>query len=199
MENLENEIWKDVVGWESCYQISNMGRLKGKEKSYYIGTQETRRLATRKEVILNPKFNQNRYRSATLQLNNIRKDVLIHRLVAEAFIPNPNKKKIINHKNSIRHDNRVENLEWCNQQENVIHAWLNGRHENARVARNAANRLRTGDLCPISKPTINIENGVFYSSIREAHEAYGHYSISYFEMMLSGKNKNKTPYILIEK
>lgn len=117
------EIWKDIKGYEGLYQVSNLGRIKslcgwnGKE---YIA----------REKILNPykqKANKNYYRSV-VKLRNKKesKDMKVHRLVAETFIPNPNKFPIINHKDGNPLNNCVENLEWCNQAYNTKHARENG-------------------------------------------------------------------------
>ncbi len=105
------EIWKDIEDYEGIYQISNLGKLKSFKGS--------------KEMILNPGIKSTGYVATTLCKQST-KYVRIHRLVANAFIPNPENKPCINHKNGIKHDNRAENLEWCTYSENMLHAYKTG-------------------------------------------------------------------------
>ena len=106
-----NEIWKPIKDYEGLYEISNLGRIKSR---YF---QENKIL----------KSDCNRYAKIDLRKNKVRKGFLVHRLVAEAFIPNIENKPQINHKNKIKLDNKVENLEWVTSSENIIHAFENGR------------------------------------------------------------------------
>lgn len=80
----------------------------------------------RKNKQLTPKKNWDGYLRIQLWNHGDCRYVSIHRLVAEAFIPNPDNKPFINHKNGIKSDNRVENLEWCSQKENINHAFETG-------------------------------------------------------------------------
>jgi len=105
------EIWRDIEGFGGLYQVSNMGRVISLHKTpfilelkYYIGTHGYYEVTLYDKLGKNEKF-------------------LIHQLVAGAFIPNPNpgKFKIINHKNEIKTDNRVENLEWCDAKYNTTY------------------------------------------------------------------------------
>ena len=111
------EIWKDVVGYEERYQISNLGRLKSKD---VILNKADGKKELRKGKIL--KLNKNQFGYFTHLMSNgpeyKRKNIPIHRLVATAFIPNPDNKPCIDHINTIRTDNRVDNLRWCTQSEN---------------------------------------------------------------------------------
>ena len=98
------EIWKDKKDYEGHYQVSNWGRVK----SIKFG----------KERILKPQKNTSGYLCVTLCKNNNQCQFEVHRLVAEVFLPNPNNYKEVNHKNEIKTDNRVENLEWCDRKYN---------------------------------------------------------------------------------
>lgn len=100
------EIWKDVVGYEGIYQVSNMGNVKSLDRV----TSDGRRI---KGVILNGNICYG-YVYVNLQGKSCR----VHRLVAQAFIPNKNDKPCVDHINTIRDDNRVENLRWVTHKEN---------------------------------------------------------------------------------
>ena len=110
------EIWKDVVGWEGLYKVSNFGRVKSLPRMHnaihpYIT----------KEIILRPRVcgKDREYLSVSLNNNGYTKQRRIHILVAEAFIPNPNGYTEINHKDEVKGNNRVDNLEWCSRSYNV--------------------------------------------------------------------------------
>jgi hypothetical protein len=116
------EIWKGVKGFEDCYEISNLGNLRNKErfvKHYKGGVRKYK--SELKKIRLNDKG----YFRCNLKKDGKRYDCLVHRLVAESFLKNIENKNFVNHKNGIKNDNRVENLEWCNLSENTIHAVKN--------------------------------------------------------------------------
>lgn len=106
------EEWKDVIGYEGLYQVSNEGRVKSLER-YVDSKNGSKRFE--KEKILKYCITKNGYPSVILAKFGTRKLKKIHRLVGETFIPNPDNLPQINHKNEDKTDNRVENLEWCNQ------------------------------------------------------------------------------------
>lgn len=108
-----NEIWKDIKGYEGKYQVSNLGRVK----SLYLINRQAK---IPRERILKLGHNLQGYPQIHLcKDNKTSKSIFVHKLVAEAFIPNPDNLPVVNHKNEIKTDNRVENLEWCTQKNNV--------------------------------------------------------------------------------
>lgn len=108
------EIWKDIEGYEGLYQVSNHGRVKCLERVEVVrnrwGTYTQR---TYQEKIMSPTFNNSGYLGLNLKKDGVITHRLIHRLVAETFIPNPNKLPCVNHKSELKTENSVDNLEWC--------------------------------------------------------------------------------------
>ena len=105
------EIWKDIPSYEGVYQISNLGRVKS--LNY---------LRMGFESIRKPTLNKG-YLLVSLYKNNKQKMWSVHRLVAISFIENPENKEQVNHKNGVRNDNRLENLEWSTVSENNRHSY----------------------------------------------------------------------------
>lgn len=117
------EIWKDVVGYEGLYQVSNMGMVRSIDR--YVnagGMMNQNRLSLKKGKILNCSPTKRGYTRVSLSKESKTKQELIHRIVAFAFLNKVEGKINVNHINGIKQDNRVCNLEFVNQRENVLHA-----------------------------------------------------------------------------
>lgn len=112
---MKEENWKPIKDFEGYYEISNFGRVKSLDRVIESSNGINKKI---KERILKSSENSNGYLIVTLKKNNKRKQFKVHRLVAEAFIPNPEGKPYIDHINTIRTDNRVINLRWVTQKEN---------------------------------------------------------------------------------
>jgi len=114
------EVWADVKGYEGIYKVSTLGNVKrvgsfrGVNKSYLNG------------YYLTPVDNGKGYFRIKLTVNNKSKRVMLHRIIAEAFIPNVNNKPVVNHLDGNKKNNDISNLQWCTQRENCIHAYKIG-------------------------------------------------------------------------
>lgn len=167
------EVWKDAVGFEGRYQVSNYGRVKS------LGFYNAKRKCFRKGVILKQGINSKGYLRVNIKnCNSLRKNCQVHRLVAQAFIPNPNNMPEVNHINGIKSDNRVENLEWVSAKQNTQHALKNG--------------LRKSYYRPVCK----IKNGIVieeYESIMEASKK-NNVKRSGISRVLAGRRKTTGGY-----
>ena len=114
MENII-EIWKDIKDFEGIYQVSNMGRVKSLAR---VILRNNGIKQTFKERIIRQGTNHQGYYMADLWKNGSRRTYPIHRLVATAFLDNPENKPCVDHINTDHTDNRVENLRWCTYKEN---------------------------------------------------------------------------------
>ena len=144
-----NEIWKSIKGYEGLYEISSLGRVKNLN---YKGSG--------KEKILKNTECSNGYLRVGLIKNGKTKMFRVHRLVAEAFIPNPEGKPCIDHINTIRNDNRIENLRWVTYEENNNNQLTKKKmSENHREQIGENNHMygRIGKNNPNSKPVVQID------------------------------------------
>ena len=113
IENLENETWKDIEDYEGMYQVSNLGRVKSLPRQT--------KLSFRKGKILKLSSDKNGYELINLSTNGFQKTYKVHRLVANAFIPNPKNNPQVNHKDFNKKNNDISNLEWLNSRDNTVH------------------------------------------------------------------------------
>ena len=136
------EEWRDILGYEGLYQISNLGRVKSLPKLSGNRTLEESIMA---------QHECRGYMKVNLYKDKTVKGMLVHRLVAYAFLDNPNEYTQVNHKDENKHNNRVDNLEWCNAKYNMNYGTRN---------------LRS------SKPVYCVTTGEFFNSITDAAKAY---------------------------
>ena len=117
---MDKEIWEDIEGYEGLYQVSNLGRVKSLDR-YVKARSHSKEF--KKGKILKPRISQKGYLTVLLCKDNIGKEYRIHRLVALAFIPNPENKLEVNHIDGKKQNNCVDNLEWNTRSENIKHAF----------------------------------------------------------------------------
>lgn len=114
------EVWKDVPGYEGLYQVSSLGRLK-------------RVFKNGKDRLLSGKQDKDGYIQVIVSRNQSKKYCRLHRLVAEAFIQNPEGKPVVNHKDKNVQNNAADNLEWATVSENTRHGYYTGRNVHKRA------------------------------------------------------------------
>ena len=173
---MKGEIWKDIEGYEGKYMVSNLGRVK---------SLNYRR--TGKEKIMKGYDNGYGYLRVLLHKDGKVKNCRIHRLVAQAFLENPQNLPEVNHKDEDKTNNRVDNLEWCSRQYNNTY---NGRaKKSAEKQRNDPNK---------SKPIVGIDkvSGLIleFPSAREAERMTG-INNSSITKCCKGKRKSTGGYV----
>lgn len=152
LEDMPNEVWKDVAGYEGIYMVSNLGRVKALERVWHCGKH--------KEKILHQQ-RVTGYLYVQLCRNNKRKLTRVHGIVASVFINKKEGCRFVNHINEDKYDNRVENLEWCTMKYNNNHGTRNERISKTQ-------RYHRKDAKPVVQMTLDGVVVKEYSSITDA-------------------------------
>ena len=153
------EVYKDIKNYEGYYQVGNLGNVRSLDR---IVPHKTKGFLKLKSRILKPSFSRDGYKKVVLQKEGMVRYFRINRLVADAFIPNPENKPCVNHKDGDKLNNNVDNLEWNTVQENNDHAWKIGLFGESTI--NKMKKNNSGEGNPSHKLTKeNVLN------IRELH------------------------------
>ncbi len=123
------EIWKPVVGFETFYECSNLGRCRSLPREIIYKSDKKSRVGKWKGKILKPSKKEDGYLRYNLYINGKLKRYSAHRMVAQAFIPNHKNKRCVNHKDSNKSNNKVDNLEWVTDSENVLYSYQHGNRD----------------------------------------------------------------------
>lgn len=172
------EIFKDVIGYEGLYQVSNLGRVKSLPKKIKNGNG----FSVRPEKYLKLEVTNRGYQRVMLYNNYKYERISVHRIVAINFINNPSIKETVNHKNGIKTDNRVDNLEWMTRSENMQHGFDIGIHKPPYGIRNTT-AITEDEIKVIAK---EYSNG--NTSIRKLAKKYGIKANTIYYNIIPNKN-----------
>lgn len=175
------EFWKDINDYEGLYQVSNLGRVKSLTRILKDGRKW-------EEKIIKPGNNGHGYLQVNLHKNGKQKNFFIHRLVAEAFIPNPDNLPYVNHKDEDKTNNLVSNIEWCTHEYNINYGTRNERASktmsgvyNTKKSKTVLQLRKNGSLVRVWPSASEVERQLQFNQgsiskccLGERHSAYGY-------------------------
>lgn len=159
------EIWKPIKNYEGLYEVSNLGRVKSLERTC-IGKGGGIYPIKEKVLIQSKTRKETPYYKVSLSKNGIVKDYMVHRLVAETFIDNPNNLPVINHIDCDTSNNCVDNLEWVTQKQNVNHSYKLGHIDTKKAWKQSAEVRKK----PVMVTNLQTGEKQIYNSVTEAIE-----------------------------
>ena len=170
------EEYKDIPGYEGMYAVTKDGRVWSHPKETIVGGRGGVRVDGGR-FLSNKPHHQGYCRVHIRDKNNIRKGMLVHRLVAMTYIPNPDALPFINHLNGDTQDNRVDNLEWCDNKRNTKHAYDNGwiktpyqqgeANSQAKLTVDDARRIKELSAAGMGDTAISRETGISRSAVKD--------------------------------
>ena len=176
LTTLANEEWRAIKGYEGLYEVSNLGRVRSLDRIQSRSSWRQREfMQYYKGRILKQQRNNKGYYTVILQVHKKYDMRLVSRLVAEAFIPNPNNLPVVNHKDQVPTNNVASNLEWCTTKYNVTYA-------------NAVEMRVAKVSRPIEQLTLDGKHVAFYKSANEA-QRIGGYDHTNIGRVIHGKQK----------
>ena len=157
------EEWRDIAGYEGKYQVSNLGNVRSVDRTFINTCGVT---VTRKGTVLKPNPHRDGYLKVTMHKGGRGNVTVIHRCVANAFIPNEKNLPQVNHKDGNKQNNTVENLEWCTAFDNMNHAKQQG-------LRNKALEYAKSKRKAVIATNIQSGKETFYESVHAAEKIFG--------------------------
>lgn len=187
---MDGEEWRDIAGYEGIYQASSLGRIRSLDRlvgcggGFKLHRGRVRRLGDNKGT---------GYLGITLSVDGKSRSRDVHRVIAETFIPNPNGLPCVDHIDADRHNNRVDNLRWVTQRENVRHSIELGRYDmEKRIECLLSKRTRENKLAALRHPLTRSDGRTFKSVTEAAEETKC--SRRAITLVLSGTNKTAKGY-----
>lgn len=169
------EIWKDIEGYEGLYQVSNLGKVRSCDRYVRSVSKSGKVYRRRLNGLILQDYQSDGYHMIDIQKYNIRESFLVHRLVAKAFVDNPDNKPAVNHIDRNKDNNSYNNLEWVTNQENSQHAKLTG-HDFGKAWRGKHmthdQRLNLSKCSTKKMPVKCIETDQTFESIKSAADTY---------------------------
>ena len=160
----EGEVWRDVVGYDGRYQVSNKGNVHSVERKDSIGRK-------RRGLTLKLEHHTSGYLYVNLYKNGVKKHKRVHRLVSEAFIPNPKKYSEVNHLDEVKTNNHVENLEWCDISHNINYGARSKKVSEKLAKKVRGVNIKTGEIITF-RSTVEARNKGYFAVSQACRGAY---------------------------
>lgn len=194
---LLNEEFRDIENYEGLYQISNYGRVKSLKRKTNVCLKNNTKRVVKERILKNSLHLKSRGPHYRIKLSKENKTVMIyiHRLIAEAFIPNPNNHPIVNHIDGNALNNMADNLEWCTIEHNVRHAFENGL---IKIRKGTKSHMygKSGSLSPNSKKVNQYtKEGIFIKTWESINLAEKTLNIKNISTCCQNKRKTSGGYI----